>query len=229
MLVMADKKKLLVLLLPATMCLCSIANAAVTELLPNSSYYEGKSYFSSTVDGGLLSGRIDFAVYDTTTYANEFIGTDDYTNPGSGRYIYAYQIFCDADATTALAYFGILNPDTGGAGIDGDSVLDYQDDGSGGISPDSASIDLSSTYGKMGVWTFDGGYLVADENSYFLVLSSNQDWIVGGYTFDQTLADGLPIAGDGDDPPTGVPEPGTIALLGIGAMLFRKRKNSTTY
>ncbi len=70
--------------------------------LPGSSYYQGTApytfflYPEPTAGNpepqpeALLSGRIEFAVYDTTQYPEESPGAPV---AGTGRYIYAYQVF----------------------------------------------------------------------------------------------------------------------------------------
>lgn len=207
-------------LLVVAMLFIGDVSATPTEILPSSSHYQGRSYYDEWTAGGHLTGRIDFAVYDTVAHPDEFVGADGFVNPGGNRYVYAYQIFCDDDATTALDYFAILNIDESGIGI-GASDIDSQDDVSGdSVEPDLEYFTSSTTYGGMAVWEFDGGYLVAGEHSWFLVLSSDQDWIVGGYTFDKTVADGAPA------PPPGNPEPCTLALLGFGGVMefIRRRK-----
>jgi hypothetical protein len=85
-----------------------VQNAAATLYLPYSSYYQGRSYFDDSTTN--IKGYVEFAVYDTEgVYGNEW-EWGGFTSPGSGQFIYAYQIFCDADSN-AIGSFSIMGID----------------------------------------------------------------------------------------------------------------------
>ena len=169
------------------------AQDAVATL--TSSHYYGSTYYYT----GGLHGRIDFAVYDDR---DEYFTVNGLQAPGTGDYVYAYQIFHDSVANPALSSFAILGIE--GAPVDG---IGCQDDQSGGI----ASTDEYFTASE-GVWEFQNehgqGILTAGEHSWFLVLSSDTDWVVGEYE--------IKAAGD---LPVPIPEPAMITLLGVGGAL----------
>jgi hypothetical protein len=179
------------------------ANRAAATL--TSSYYHGSTHYF-TPDG--LHGRIDFAVYDNR---NEYFTRNGLQAPGTGDYVYAYQVYHDSGVNPALSSFAILG--IGGAVVDG---IDRHNDQSGGI----ASTDEYFTASK-GVWEFQNehgqGILFAGEHSWFLVLSSMNDWVAGEYEIN--TADNFPVP---------IPEPAMITLLGIGGALtvrLRRRKS----
>lgn len=211
------KFELLSLLLVATLFMQN-ASAGPVELLPESSHYQGRTYYSTYTDEGLIQGRIDFAVYDTSG-ENEFVDAG-FTAPGDGQYIYAYQIFCDDISTDAVDYFSIVGIGENALGEPVNDNIGSVDDLTGeGIQPDDPYITSSTTHGTMGVWEFTNGLLISGKYSYFLVLRSEHNWTSGKYTFDETLANESPVPG--------APEPGMLTLLGIGgAMMFTKRRKS---
>ena len=190
------------------------AGATITTILPDSSHHQGRAHY--------YSGRIEYAVYDTVTNPDEFVGVDGFTAPRTGRYIYAYQIFTDDTSTFPAEYFAIAGI---GEGALADPVNDNigsvsdspSDPGQEGVQPDMAYITSSTTLGIMGAWEFDDSLLVEGEHSYFLVLRSDTDWDWGTYTFSDTYA---------NQPPIPNPEPSTIALLGFGMLtLLRRRRH----
>ncbi|MHC4195523.1 MAG: PEP-CTERM sorting domain-containing protein [Planctomycetota bacterium] len=188
--------------------LAADAFASITEILPESSHYQGRSYYGLYANDGILSGRIDFAVYDTAA-ANQG-GWGDRDNPGQGRYVYAYQILADEYSTVPVEFFGILG--IGEGAIADDDDIDSQDDLSGeAIEPTESYFNSSLS---KAFYEFEDGLLLADEHSWFLVISSNQDWQAGTYTFDKTASDEVPI------PEEPIPEPVTIVLFGLGGTLF---------
>lgn len=206
--------RLLSLLLVATLFIQN-ADATVTEILPHSSYYEGRSYYHVSTTTGGLAGRIDFAVYDTGTYPDEFVGAGGFEAPGQGQYIYAYQIFPDDISTDPFYYFAVLG--IGDQAIDEEDGIGSQDDGQGGIEPDNAVFN-PSVNPSIAFWEFDQDLLVGDEHSYFLVFTSDHSWVEGSYEIEPS---------EGPEPPVPNPEPTTIALLGLGsAMLLSKRRKS---
>jgi hypothetical protein len=176
---------------------------AALELLPESSYYEGSTTYSIVTDDGILFGRIDFAVYDTWNYPDEFIGEDGFENPTDDRYIYVYQIFNDElYSDEEVAYFGLL--DIEDAPVSGTSS---QDDLSGGVEPADCPAE--------GVWDFEGSFIYDGDHSVFLVLTSNTGWVPGSYEI---------RSGGRDVPIPDIPEPASIALLGTaGLLIFVKR------
>lgn len=208
------KTGLLALLVVATLFIQNAA-ATVTEILPHSTYYEGRSYYHISTTTGGLAGRIDFAVYDTDTYPNEFVGTGGFEAPGQGQYIYAYQIFPDVISTDPFYYFAILG--IGDQAINEEDGIGSQDDGQGAIEPDNAAFN-PSVNPSIAFWEFDQGFLVGDEHSYFLVFTSGHSWTEGTYEIEPS---------EGPEPPAPAPEPTMLVLLGLGsAMLLNKRRKS---
>jgi hypothetical protein len=208
------KFELLSLLLVATLFMQN-ASAGSVGFLPESSNYQGRTYYSTYTDEGLLQVRIDFAVYDTYDTEAYPDGFDAFEPPGDGQYIYAYQILCDTASTAALEYFAIL--EIGENSIDDDDGIGTQDDGYGGLDAYDAFFNPYPEP-QQAVWEFDEGLLIAGEHSYFLVFTSDHNWKVGDFEL---------IPTGGVLPPTTAPEPGMLTLLGIGgAMMFTKRRKS---
>ena len=176
---------------------------AELEFLPESSYYEGSTPYEIVTDDGILFGRIDFAVYDTWEYPDEFIGEDGFENPTDDRYIYVYQIFNDElYSDEEVAYFALL--DIEDAPVSGTSS---QDDLSGGVEP--------ADYPAEGVWDFEGSFIYDGDHSVFLVLTSDTGWVPGSYEI---------LAGGSDVPVPDIPEPASIVMLGVGGLfIFAKR------
>jgi hypothetical protein len=207
--------RLLSLLVVATLF---VQNAAAT-LLPYSSHYQGRSYFSSAD----ATGYVDFAVYDThRPLGDEWTGAG-FAAPGGGQYVYAYQIFNNAGSAKSIGSFtimGINDPPTehnlvGINTINNQDPWEFQPFMAGGIEP--SEWDFSATRATWKFWGLTDATLVAGEYSWFLIFSSTNDWVRGKYEMQP----------EGGFPITGNPEPCTLALLGLGsAILFAKRKNS---
>ncbi len=191
------------------------AGATLLRMLPESSHYQGFTFYDEEWESGfdsitLLRGRIDFAVYDTLgENGNEFTAAG-YEAPGDGQYIYAYQIFNDYTGFSeeAVTYFAVL-------GINMASVydIDSQNDLAEGIEPvDQYFSDTDA------VWEFgeiDQDWIIPEEHSWFLAFSSDMDWSRGEYEIRGTQTSDFPV-----------PEPAMLALLSIGgAILFRRRRN----
>jgi hypothetical protein len=189
------------------------ASATTMTILPESTHYQGRSYFRTLTADGILSGRVEYAVYDSLG-GNEFALTG-----GTGRYTYAYQIFNDGDDTvSALEYFSILGI---GEGAIYDLITDISsvDDSSQGIDCTAMYFGVhdANTGPDNAVWEFEGDILQINAHSFFLVISSDYDYATGSYQVIKTTSPVTPIPN---------PEPSTVALLGIGGMmaLLRRRK-----
>jgi hypothetical protein len=197
-------------LLILTLC-CSQSTWAVLS----SSYYDGRVYYNDTDEG--IAGWIDFAVFDTEhdQFSSEY-QDNGIEMPGEGRYIYAYQIFQHSSSDSDVTEFSILDM---GGNLLGESLINgtsAQDDGDGGIEP------LSSDTEGVWEWSFEGGsgYISADEQSYLLVFSSEQNLTKGTY---EIKGAGLAIPD-----PVHAPEPTSIAILSLGIVMLtsRHRKKS---
>jgi hypothetical protein len=209
-------KKYLVFICAAVFLVAHQAESALPPQLPESSHHEDIWFYDTLwSDDGFgelerLRGRIDFSVYDTLTYPDEFIGSDGYIAPGDGRYIYAYQIFNDYEGNSeeSVAYFAPL-------GLEMDYVfgIGSQEDPADGIAPtEQYFFDEDDDGFGEAVWDFgyfEAGQILAGEHSQFLVYSSDIDWQVMNYY----------IGG-----PEPIPEPATLILFALGGLIIRRRR-----
>jgi hypothetical protein len=194
-----------------TVLLLVQATAQAAYYLPESSFWQGARFY----DQGGIYAYVEYAVYNTaaSSYHNAFDGlTDGFINPGSGQYIYAYQVSNLGSELEPIAIFELLGGNSSAA--DG---IGSQDDGYGGLLPlnDGESFE----------WRFLNGIFTADEHSAFMAFSSDNAPITGSFrlsTLDE-YGDEPPInggSGSGD-----VPEPAVAALLAVGIIRFAVRRN----
>jgi hypothetical protein len=206
----------------------TVASLLVAALLLTNNVFAGLILPESSFDNGRWSGHriyeengykvlVDFAVYDTQG-ENEFVTIGEFTAPGEGRYIYAYQIFNHPDAQEDIGYFGIFASD--GNSIDGSVIsgLGSQNDNEGGKQPSNERFDAATS---RIVWEFGWDELAPGLHSYFLVFSSNSAPVAGDYQVSKLQDTGEPPVPDGH-----TPEPATVALLGIGALTVIRRKKA---
>jgi hypothetical protein len=172
--------------------------------LPESSLWQGARYYNQDN----VYAYVEYAVYNTASdnYHSVLDGLiDGFVNPGSGQYIYAYQVLNLGSSQPPIAMFELLGGDPSLA--DG---IGYQDDGHGGVIPFND--------GESFVWRFENGIFVANKRSAFMVFSSDAGPVAGDFRL-STLGE------YGDEPPVNTPEPATVALLAAGAWrLVRKEK-----
>ncbi len=215
---MTEKKYHLWLMIVAVLAAIPAAQAALTYL-PGSSYYYGQTHYSVNLGNGqILSGRIEFAVYDTQAYPSEFTGTA----PGSGRYIYAYQIFQNAGAFNA-AVTAFVVKEIGEGAIPADNPNSYigTNNSVAGVDASSAFFNASLTEGN---WLFEDQNIQAGENSVFLIIRSNNSIKVGTYDFFPSQDDEIPVPG-GEEGSSEIPEPATLMILAFGtALAIRNRR-----
>lgn len=221
---MIRKIGLLSLLAVATL-LAQDASATLEPLLPESSYsngdWQGFRFYDEEIEPGVfLRGRIDFALYDTYNpqYQGEIDWLDGLGMTEQGRYVYAYQIFNDYDASDeAVSYFAIF-------GLDGEEPLDVEEENIGSYYDEREGIAPTSEYlseDKLkAVWNFDGGLIYKDNHSWFLILASDSGPVPGDFEVKTPQEQG--------EPSVPIPEPAMIALLGIGSALVMctKRRKS---
>ena len=205
---MKTKRKVLFLcLLVVTVAMVQNAGAALT-----SSYYDGFVYYDKVWEDGHLRGRIDFAVYDERSEYESVTGFDA---PGDGKYVYAYQIFNDLMASDkTVTYFSIL-------GLDESLIsgMGTQDDGSSGKKPAEWGYTTTEGYWK---WKIEGtnSYIYKGDHSWFLVYSSNNNWVKGNY-------DVKGPENEGELPQPEIPEPASmLVLLSAGGLMMKKRRKT---
>ncbi|MHC5200164.1 MAG: hypothetical protein ACYSO1_08670 [Planctomycetota bacterium] len=192
---------ILVLLLP----LVSVTHAGLAPTnLPASSYYQGQHDRSLDLGSeGTLDIHLEFAVYrdvDETSPGglSEAQYMKDWTEyTGDASYVYAYQVFSEETSTAALTYFGLT-------GINPTTIASIEDDiheqnelnpgsspsySSGGEQPSDSYFNASKT---KAIWEFEDGAIMEGEQSWFLFLYSDYDWIKGDIEV-QRVNDDIPV------------------------------------
>jgi len=192
--------------------------------LPESQHHEGLSDFGTDDEFATAgySGSIKFAVYDTQNNPDDWGGSNGLPEPGTGRFIYAYQISTNFESTAPVEYFQVFSIGAGAiieeeAGIG--TQEDWADDSEHRVDAVDQffSDDLTKAF-----WRFEPDSLVEGTYSWFLIFSSDQDWTAGDYSFEAPEGEDSPFP-----VPVVVPEPCTLMLLTLGGMmLISKRKRS---
>ena len=226
---MTRKIGYLCLLLIATL-FAQNAYATLAPMLPTSTYatavgnWQGSTYYDEVIGEDHLYGRIDFAVYDTEgTMSGAEIGfVDAFATdmPQMEQYLYAYQIFNDyeEDSDKAVSYFAVFNLAETTLDVDEENI-GSGDDSAGGVEPSSWSLDKdepSDEDNSRVIWNFGGGLIYKGDHSWFLVFSTDSAPVVGDYEIRS------------QEPEFPVPEPGTMALFGLGGLLFFRKRSKLT-
>lgn len=211
----------------AFMSLALLVSVTHAGLLPGSSYYEGEHSRSFDLGSeGILDLRVEFAVYRDETEispggVDEAQIMQDWTgHTGEAEFVYAYQVFCEDSSTAPLTYFALtgINPTTIASIEDDISEQDELNSTyfSDGVQPEGDGGYFNDSVTKA-IWEFEDGALAKGDQSWFLFLYSDYDWIAGDIEVQPANPD-LPV------PDSEIPEPATLVLLVCGSVLSLKRR-----
>lgn len=198
---------------------------ATGAILPESSLYSGTSYYNGTTDGIV----VEFSVYDRDNLTGEDETEFSSTIEMQGQYIYAYQIYNGNGSDVDIDAFSIM-----GIGVDPEFAINdedqittmedtFNDPGQTTAGVDADAYDLSADHSQV-AWYFSGGTgaIGIGEHSYYLIIVSDHSMTLGTYNFIGIEDNEISVpGGDGEQVET-LPEPCTMALLGLGGLILRK-------
>jgi hypothetical protein len=212
----------------------STQNTIALTYLPDSTHYSGIQYLGAPGDWV----RVEFAVYDN--YGAEF--NADYELPWTepGEFVYAYQVINDVTSDEFIVNFfsiygigenAIASTDHIGSVEDDDLQSDHiigQEPGSEWLSFNGIE-EGGDPYFSSAHWAFDqeddSQVLDNGKHSYFLLVTSDQDYRAGTYNFNPPQGDDVPVPGaSAESAATLNPEPCTLALFGLGSVLLLKKQ-----
>ncbi|MFC1738737.1 PEP-CTERM sorting domain-containing protein [Planctomycetota bacterium] len=205
------------------------ASATLAPILPDSSYADGQwqgfEWYNEEIgDGVFLNGRVDYAVYDTfdLQYQDESEWVDGLDLSGEGQFLYVYQIFNDYEdwSDREVAYFSVFAESGDPLDVEEDSIGSSQDP-ENGVGPVEGYLADS---GLEIVWKWEmgpegNGYIIQGKYSWFLLFLSDSQPVPGDFEVRAS-------EGEGEFPISSVPEPATVALLGLGniVLVLNRRK-----
>ncbi|HIJ67593.1 MAG TPA: PEP-CTERM sorting domain-containing protein [Planctomycetes bacterium] len=192
-----------------------------------SGFASGPEAFRWTSDGGMvglgdLMGGNSWSLASEVSYTGSIVV--GYSESEFGTEAFRWE---DGSNMTGLGDLagGSFYSEACGVSEDGSVVIGFSDTGNDILAPTNSNIELGV---EAFIWDADNGMRKLQDvfvNDYGLDLTG---WTLSHAT--DISADGLTIVGDGKNP-TGnteawiftVPEPATILLFGLGALLLRKR------
>jgi hypothetical protein len=224
----ADKRRVMMVKKVVVLSILLVGFCAV-QSASGVPHYSGNTDYYFEDSGKILSGTIEFAVFDTE------VDSLPVTSPGEGRYLYAYQIWNDeGDAQEAVGYFSVL---LGGATVDGIGSEALTNDTEGMEPSESRFADHD---GDAEFWfrlfvpqqgLSGEDLLEPGRHSYILMFTSDNDWVAGEYEIEggdlgNHETDFPSPPGSGSESESTTPEPATILILGMGASIaLMKRKH----
>jgi len=186
---------LLSVLMPGILCSSALATTLNADA---AALTKGSQPFAGTA----WSADVEYAVYAPATYPGSHPDKD-------AKYIYAYQVFASSAGTATLTSLSLNLPVGAGAASPGDDLTYGM---AGGVAPLLSRLTGSPPTIVQWVLDVDGG-----EHSTVLLFSSPNSHTLAA----ATLANGG--VGDTQSLPTPLPEPTTMALLALGALVLVRR------
>jgi len=161
----------------------------------------------------VFTADIDYAVYAPGTFS---LTPQAGAVPEADEYVYAYQIVDVADGVMGTAHVERYSVGLNG-GNEQPGVIGYVEvpPGDGDVNPSNSAFGYLTAG-----WDFNTG-VYEDEISPVLYFSSPF-----GPEWDTASVTGTMSAGDTKLMPSPAPEPGTIALLAVGAAALLRRRNT---
>ncbi len=168
----------------------------------------GTLAYSLTGPGGALTGTVEYAVYESADVPAAFTGV----TPAAGKAVYIYQVF-NTGSTTANGY-QVFTSEYNTVAVDPSQ---------GGESSAVGTLEPTSLTWIFNHLAFDG--LQAGENSQLLWFESDKEpSMTGGFSLvhnggSSALVSGIAVPGTND-----IPEPASLALIGLGALVLIRRR-----
>lgn len=167
----------------------------------------------------IMSGRVDFDNYSSPTLAGfvdyAVYAPGDYSGSISfpDQYVYAYQFFNNDTSEIGIDFFSVgVLPDITVFNVLDDPLFAYGVPG--GVRP---SVEFALTESVLYLFQLDN--VAADEHSSVLLFTSDREPMMGAGVVSGGITGGVIV-----ELPTPAPEPVTVALLGLGAMLAARRR-----